>query len=187
MRQRRHSRGAARTQPTAPRWKRQEAKPASARRFRFTALVRSSSLTPAVPAAEIAPDARAPGSQRQQRESTLLQGLCRLPTSTPVLPPAGGAANIPTFIALLGGQLNVVALLDGGTDRERSTIQLLAAVWAGLRLRRRRSGSEKSSPRPPRPRPSLFGSTRATGRAPARRDSDLRADADGRDPSVTDQ
>jgi len=33
--------------------------------------------------------------------------------------PAGGATNIPTFIALLGGQLDVVVLLDGSTDRQR--------------------------------------------------------------------
>lgn len=33
--------------------------------------------------------------------------------------PAGGATNIPTFIALLGGQLDVVVVLDGSTDRQR--------------------------------------------------------------------
>ena len=33
--------------------------------------------------------------------------------------PAGGATNIPTFIALLGGQLDIVVVLDGGTDQQR--------------------------------------------------------------------
>lgn len=33
--------------------------------------------------------------------------------------PAGGATNIPTFIALLGAQLDVVVLLDGNSDRQR--------------------------------------------------------------------
>jgi predicted ATP-dependent endonuclease of OLD family len=39
--------------------------------------------------------------------------------------PAGGAANIPTFIALVGTQLDVVVLLDGNTPRQRieSTIR----------------------------------------------------------------
>ncbi len=33
--------------------------------------------------------------------------------------PAGGASNIPTFIALLGTQLDVVVLLDGNSPRQR--------------------------------------------------------------------
>lgn len=33
--------------------------------------------------------------------------------------PAGGASLIPTFIALLGSQLDIVVLLDGNTDRNR--------------------------------------------------------------------
>jgi predicted ATP-dependent endonuclease of OLD family len=33
--------------------------------------------------------------------------------------PAGGASAIPTFIALLGTQLDIVVLLDGNTDRQR--------------------------------------------------------------------
>lgn len=33
--------------------------------------------------------------------------------------PAGGAGNIPTFIALLGGKLDIVVVLDGSTDRQR--------------------------------------------------------------------
>jgi predicted ATP-dependent endonuclease of OLD family len=33
--------------------------------------------------------------------------------------PAGGASAIPTFIALLGSQLDIVVLLDGNTDRNR--------------------------------------------------------------------
>lgn len=33
--------------------------------------------------------------------------------------PAGGATNIPTFIALLGGHLDIVVLLDGSAARQR--------------------------------------------------------------------
>ena len=33
--------------------------------------------------------------------------------------PAGGASNIPTFIALVGTQLDIVVLLDGNTPRQR--------------------------------------------------------------------
>ena len=33
--------------------------------------------------------------------------------------PAGGATNIPTFIALLGGKLDFAVLLDGNSDRQR--------------------------------------------------------------------
>lgn len=33
--------------------------------------------------------------------------------------PAGGASNIPTFIALLGGHLDLVVLIDGNTDSQR--------------------------------------------------------------------
>jgi len=33
--------------------------------------------------------------------------------------PSGGATNIPTFLALLGGQLDVVVLLDGNAQRQR--------------------------------------------------------------------
>lgn len=33
--------------------------------------------------------------------------------------PAGGAANIPAFIALIGTKLDVVVLLDGNSDRQR--------------------------------------------------------------------
>ena len=33
--------------------------------------------------------------------------------------PAGGASSIPTFIALLGSQLDIVVLLDGNTNRDR--------------------------------------------------------------------
>jgi ABC-type cobalamin/Fe3+-siderophores transport system ATPase subunit len=33
--------------------------------------------------------------------------------------PAGGATNIPTFIALLGGQLDIVVLLDGNAQRQK--------------------------------------------------------------------
>lgn len=40
-----------------------------------------------------------------------------LPTAR--LLPAGGATNIPTFIALLGGQLDVAVVLDGNTDQQR--------------------------------------------------------------------
>lgn len=40
------------------------------------------------------------------------------PTNCRLLP-AGGATNIPTFIALLGGELDVVVLLDGKAQRQR--------------------------------------------------------------------
>ena len=43
---------------------------------------------------------------------TILPDDCRLL-------PAGGATNIPTFIALLGTQLDVVVLLDGNSPRQR--------------------------------------------------------------------
>ncbi len=41
-----------------------------------------------------------------------------LPSSARLLP-AGGATNIPTFLALLGGQLDVVVLLDGKAPRQK--------------------------------------------------------------------
>jgi predicted ATPase len=41
-----------------------------------------------------------------------------LPTDCRLLP-AGGATNIPTFMALLGTALDVVVVLDGNTDRQR--------------------------------------------------------------------
>jgi predicted ATP-dependent endonuclease of OLD family len=40
------------------------------------------------------------------------------PTNCRLLP-AGGATNIPTFIALLGGKLDIVVLLDGKAQRQR--------------------------------------------------------------------
>jgi hypothetical protein len=45
-------------------------------------------------------------------------GRNSLPDNARLLP-AGGATNIPTFIALLGGQLDVVVLLDGNAQRQR--------------------------------------------------------------------
>lgn len=45
-------------------------------------------------------------------------GRASLPDACRLLP-AGGATNIPTFIALLGGQLDVVVLVDGNTNRQR--------------------------------------------------------------------
>lgn len=45
-------------------------------------------------------------------------GRSALPESARVLP-SGGATNIPTFLALLGGQLDVVVLLDGNSHRQR--------------------------------------------------------------------
>jgi predicted ATP-dependent endonuclease of OLD family len=45
-------------------------------------------------------------------------GRSFIPADARILP-AGGATNIPTFIALLGGQLDVVVLVDGGTSRQR--------------------------------------------------------------------
>ena len=41
-----------------------------------------------------------------------------LPENVRLLP-AGGATNIPTFIALLGGKLDVVVLLDGDASQQR--------------------------------------------------------------------
>jgi hypothetical protein len=41
-----------------------------------------------------------------------------LPDNARLLP-AGGATNIPTFIALLGGHLGIVVLLDGDAQRQR--------------------------------------------------------------------
>jgi predicted ATPase len=51
-------------------------------------------------------------------------GRASLSDQTRLLP-AGGAANIPTFIALVGTQLDIVVLLDGNSPRQRieSTIK----------------------------------------------------------------
>lgn len=45
-------------------------------------------------------------------------GRATFPTNCRLLP-AGGATNIPTFIALLGGKLDIVVLLDGKAQRQR--------------------------------------------------------------------
>lgn len=45
-------------------------------------------------------------------------GRMNLPLDARILP-VGGAGNIPTFIALLGTQLDVVVLLDGNTSAQR--------------------------------------------------------------------
>lgn len=45
-------------------------------------------------------------------------GRSSFPEGTRLMP-AGGATNIPTFIALLGGKLAFVVLLDGSTDKQR--------------------------------------------------------------------
>lgn len=45
-------------------------------------------------------------------------GRSSLPDNARLLP-SGGATNIPTFLALLGGQLDVVVLLDGNAQRQR--------------------------------------------------------------------
>ncbi len=45
-------------------------------------------------------------------------GKTSLPDDCRVLP-AGGATNIPTFIALLGGKLDFVVLVDGGADQQK--------------------------------------------------------------------
>ncbi|QPE03351.1 AAA family ATPase [Microbacterium schleiferi] len=45
-------------------------------------------------------------------------GRASIPESARLLP-AGGATNIPTFLALLGGQLDVVVLLDGSSDKQK--------------------------------------------------------------------
>lgn len=52
--------------------------------------------------------------------STNLGRLSRktIPDNARLLP-SGGATNIPTFLALLGGQLDVVVLLDGNAQRQR--------------------------------------------------------------------
>lgn len=45
-------------------------------------------------------------------------GRASIPSNSRLLP-AGGATNIPTFIALLGGKLDMVVLLDGNAQRQR--------------------------------------------------------------------
>lgn len=45
-------------------------------------------------------------------------GRSSIPNNSRLLP-AGGATNIPTFIALLGGKLDMVVLLDGKAERQR--------------------------------------------------------------------
>lgn len=45
-------------------------------------------------------------------------GRASIPETARLLP-AGGATNIPTFLALLGGQLDVVVLLDGSSDKQK--------------------------------------------------------------------
>lgn len=45
-------------------------------------------------------------------------GRAMFPANCRLLP-AGGATNIPTFIALLGGKLDIVVLLDGKAQRQR--------------------------------------------------------------------
>lgn len=46
------------------------------------------------------------------------QGRIHLDPDARLLP-AGGATNIPTFIALLGGQLDIVVLIDGSTSPQK--------------------------------------------------------------------
>lgn len=57
--------------------------------------------------------------------SSHLRSLGRetFPTNCRLLP-AGGATNIPTFIALLGGKLDVVVLLDGNAQRQRIDVAI---------------------------------------------------------------
>jgi predicted ATPase len=50
-------------------------------------------------------------------------GRPSIPNNSRLLP-AGGATNIPTFIALLGGQLDLVVLLDGKSQRQRIDAQI---------------------------------------------------------------
>lgn len=45
-------------------------------------------------------------------------GRKNIPNDSRLLP-CGGASNIPTFLALLGSQLDAVVLLDGNTDQQR--------------------------------------------------------------------
>jgi predicted ATP-dependent endonuclease of OLD family len=46
------------------------------------------------------------------------KGRTSLPENVRLLP-VGGATNIPTFIALLGGKIDIVVLLDGNASRQR--------------------------------------------------------------------
>jgi len=48
----------------------------------------------------------------------LEKGKSSLPTDCRLIP-AGGATNIPTFLALLGTQLDIVVLIDGNTSDQR--------------------------------------------------------------------
>jgi predicted ATP-dependent endonuclease of OLD family len=45
-------------------------------------------------------------------------GRAHLATTTRLLP-AGGATNVPTFIALLGTKLDIVVVIDGNSDRQK--------------------------------------------------------------------
>lgn len=50
-------------------------------------------------------------------------GRASIPSNSRLLP-AGGATNIPTFIALLGGKLDMVVLLDGKAQRQRIDVAI---------------------------------------------------------------
>lgn len=56
-----------------------------------------------------------------------------LSQATRVLP-AGGATNIPTFLALLGTKLDVVVLVDGGTDRQKIESSIKRGRLAAARV-----------------------------------------------------
>jgi len=55
----------------------------------------------------------------------LEKGKSSLPTDCRLIP-AGGATNIPTFLALLGTQLDIVVLIDGNTSDQRITNSIAA-------------------------------------------------------------
>ena len=60
-------------------------------------------------------------------------GRRSLPENARLLP-GGGATNIPTFLALLGGQLDVVVLLDGEAQRQRIDNAIAAGKLSGSRV-----------------------------------------------------
>jgi hypothetical protein len=60
-------------------------------------------------------------------------GRASLPENCRLLP-AGGATNIPTFLALLGGQLEIVVLLDGNAQRQRIDNAIAAGRLSASRV-----------------------------------------------------
>lgn len=60
-------------------------------------------------------------------------GRKSLPENCRLLP-SGGATNIPTFLALLGGQLDVVVLLDGNSQRQKIDNAIAAGKLSASRV-----------------------------------------------------